>query len=480
MSTPSSGTRAISGDSPPERDSSVATPDSAGADSRQRRYWIKTYGCQMNVHDSEIYAGLLDEMGYQEATDPQDADVILVNTCSVRERGEDKLFSQLGRLRGLKDGPSAHTPLIGVTGCIAQQRGSEIVEREGSVDFVIGTRAIHALPDVLRRAQEGEGSQVLTDDLVEFEAPTAKRQDHVKAFVTIMEGCNNYCSFCIVPTTRGLEIYRSAEAILDEIRGLSIRGYREITLLGQNVNSWLDPETGMGFAGLLEAIDRLLASDAAPGGIARVRFLTSHPKDLSPELINVMGRCTSVARHLHLPVQSGSDRVLQQMNRHYTQGSYLEQVEQLRRTIPGVGLSTDLIVGFPGETDDDFRATMELVERVEYDSFYSFEYSPRPDTAATLYDDDVAPKIKRERLIELQALGDSIQKRHNAAWVGRRAEVLVDGPSKRTPDDVAGRTSSNHIVNLRGGLELTGHLVDVDITSSGGHSLVGRAVSPPR
>lgn len=286
---------------------------------RSPRYWIKTYGCQMNVHDSEKYAGILSEMGYVPADAPEDADVVLVNTCSVRERAEDKLFSELGRLRILKEqraqgeqsGPTEL--LVGVTGCIAQQRGDGIVDKQPAVDFVIGTRAIQTLPDVLEDVRKTGQPCVNTADLVDFESNGASRQDAVRAFVTIMEGCNNYCSFCIVPATRGMEVYRPADDIIDEIRGLGLRGFREVTLLGQNVNSWVDPATGMGFPGLLEAIDESIARTEAADGerrIERVRFLTSHPKDLSPRLIEVMASASHVAKHLHLPVQSGSDQIL--------------------------------------------------------------------------------------------------------------------------------------------------------------------------
>ena len=455
---------------------------------RKPRYWIKTFGCQMNVHDSEIYAGLLSGMGYEAAEQASDADLVLVNTCSVRERAEDKLFSQLGRLRQIKEvlsreGGRASKPrelMVGVTGCIAQQRGEEIIDRQPSVDFVIGTRAIHSLESVVGQVEAGLGPQVNIEDQVEFETPDAYRTDRVRAFVTIMEGCNNYCSFCIVPSTRGLEVYRSAAAIADEIRGLGLRGYREATLLGQNVNSWVDPDTGMDFPGLLAAIDDMLRATPSAQRVARVRFLTSHPKDLSPRLIEAMAEHRTVANHIHLPVQSGSDRILHQMNRHYTVDSYRRQVETLRRRVPDVGLSTDIIVGFPGETETDFECTLGLVRDVGYDAFYSFEYSPRPDTTALKYEDDVSPEVKRARLLELQGVGREVQQQHNASWLGRRAEVLVDSFSKRTVDDVSGRTSSNHIVNMPGGQSLIGRLVDVDITSYAAHSLYGRIVGDPR
>ena len=453
-------------------------------------YWIKTYGCQMNVHDSEIYAGLLEETGYRPATGPETADLILLNTCSVREKAEEKLFSELGRLRPLKHGDAPNqghsngqksnhrNVLVGVTGCIAQQRGGGIRRRDDVVDFVIGTRSIHSLPQVLDRIRQGAGPQVMTADSVEFEAPFARRRDQVKAFVTIMEGCNNYCSFCIVPTTRGLEVYRREAAILDEVRALSLRGFREVTLLGQNVNSWVDPERGTGFPELLIALDGMLREMTAeqPGGVERIRFLTSHPKDLSPRLIDAMEQCTSVANHLHLPVQSGSDRVLELMNRHYTARSYLDQVRRLRERVGEVGLSTDLIVGFPGETEKDFVATLELVRAAEYDSFYSFEYSPRPETTALRYPDDVAPEIKRERLLRLQALGKELQEGRNAAWVSRETEVLFDGLSRRATEDVSGRTSTNHIVNARGEENFIGRMAKVRITGSGPHSLYGEII----
>ncbi|HEX9698511.1 MAG TPA: tRNA (N6-isopentenyl adenosine(37)-C2)-methylthiotransferase MiaB [Acidobacteriota bacterium] len=450
------------------------------------RYWIRTYGCQMNVHDSEIYAGQMRKLGFVPAESSDDADLILVNTCSVREKAEEKLFSELGRLRSLKApatvgsrGKGRAAPLIGVTGCIAQQRGAEIIEREASVDFILGTRAIRALPSVLEAIERGEGPQVNTDDQIDFDASDADRSDRVKAFVTIMEGCNNYCSFCIVPATRGMEIYRSGAEIIDEVRGLSLRGYREVTLLGQNVNSWLDEAAGLDFPGLLCGLDAALAEMPA-GGVERIRFLTSHPKDLSPRLIDAMASCSHVASHLHLPVQSGSDRVLRQMNRHYTRGRYLELVAGLRAAVPDVGLSTDLIVGFPGEDDADFEATLELVRAASYDSFYSFEYSPRPETAALMHEDTVAAGVKRRRLIELQALQRDIQRRKNAAWQGRTVEVLVDGFSKRSGSDVSGRTSSNQIVNFSGGGELIGRLVDVTITAGLDHSLYGTIAGEPR
>jgi len=456
---------------------------------RAPRYWIKTYGCQMNVHDSEKYAGLLADMGYVAAEGPEDADVVLVNTCSVRERAEDKLFSELGRLRLLKDqiaGSAYGTPreiLVGVTGCIAQQRGNEIIERQPAVDFVIGTRAIQTLPEVLADVRRTGDPCVNTQDLVDFESQGARRTDQVRAFVTIMEGCNNYCSFCIVPATRGLEVYRPADAIIDEIRGLGLRGYREVTLLGQNVNSWIDPDSSMEFPELLLAIDESLRRaemEDGQSGIERVRFLTSHPKDLSPRLIDAMAAADKVARHLHLPVQSGSNRILSDMNRHYTAESYLEQVAALRRAVPGVGLSTDLIVGFPGETDADFEATLELVRQVEYDSFYSFEYSPRPDTAAvTQYEDDVPAETKRTRLIELQRVGQGIQALRNAAWVGHETKVLVDSVSRRSDEDVSGRTSSNHIVNMAGETALIGKLVDVRVLSHAAHSIYGEIIGVP-
>jgi len=440
-----------------------------------RRYWIHRYGCQMNVHDSEIYAGQFQALGYAPADSPDDADVILVNTCSVREKAEEKLFSELGRLRPLqsrrRDG-SGSPVKIGVTGCIAQQRGAGILERESSVDFVLGTRAIRALPAVLAALDAGDGPQVVTDDRIDFDAADAQRTDRVKAFVTIMEGCNNYCSFCIVPSTRGLEIYRRGTDIVNEITGLALRGYREVTLLGQNVNSWSDPDRDLDFPELLQKIDRQLTASAVPG-IERVRFLTSHPKDLSPRLIEVMARCPTIAEHIHLPVQSGSDRVLHRMNRQYTRAGYLRLVGRLRAAIPDVGLSTDLIVGFPGETEEDFAATMELVRRARYDSFYSFEYSPRPATAAIAYEDTVAPEDKRRRLIALQELQRNIQAEKNAAWTGKTVEVLVDGVSKMSEQEVSGRTATNHIVNFPGDTALIGHLVDVRITRHAAHSLHG-------
>ena len=464
--------------------------------SSRGRYWIHTYGCQMNVHDSEIYSGQLRGLGFLPADSPLDADVILLNTCSVREKAEEKLFSELGRLRTLKD--ARPTPpgdeiysgeaddvdagrrhvrerrvRIGVTGCIAQQRGGAILTRESSVDFVLGTRALRALPSVLDALEAGEGPQVITADMVDFDASDADRQDRVKAFVTIMEGCDNYCSFCIVPSTRGMEVYRRAQEIQDEVRGLSLRGFREVTLLGQNVNSWSDQEAGMDFPQLLRCLDQQLQAGPEEG-VERIRFLTSHPKDLSPELIEVMAAKSRIAKHIHLPVQSGSDEILYRMNRHYTAAGYLDLVENLRNAMPGIGLSTDLIVGFPGETDKDFEATLELVQKARYDSFFSFEYSPRPDTAATLREDTVPLEMKRRRLVHLQEEQRQIQIHKNTAWIGRSTEVLVEGFSRRTQSDVMGRTSSNHVVNFPGDPSLIGKLVMVEIVGSSPNSLYGK------
>ncbi len=479
----------------------MSTKDLSLPESGRGRYWIHTYGCQMNVHDSEIYAGQLRRLGFKPADSPLDADVILLNTCSVREKAEEKLFSELGRLRAMKDArfsPSSRVPSvermeriaagqrhvrdrrvrIGVTGCIAQQRGQEILSRESSVDFVLGTRALRALPSVLDALEAGEGPQVVTEDLIDFDASDAARDNRIKAYVTIMEGCDNYCSFCIVPSTRGMEVYRSAQEILDEVKGLSLRGYREVTLLGQNVNSWSDEEAGADFPQLLRLIDDLLL-DGPSGGIERVRFLTSHPKDLSSNLIEIMTVGSRIARHIHLPVQSGSDEILHRMNRHYTSASYLGLVANLRRAMPDIGLSTDLIVGFPGESDEDFEATLSLVRRAQYDSFFSFEYSPRPDTAATRYEDTVPAALKRERLICLQEEQRRIQTRKNADWIGRSADVLVEGFSRRTKSDVMGRTSSNQVVNFPGDASLIGKLVTVQIVGSSPNSLYGEAPSSP-
>jgi tRNA-2-methylthio-N6-dimethylallyladenosine synthase len=479
----------------------MSAKDLASPEGGRGRYWIHTYGCQMNVHDSEIYAGQLRHLGFVPADDPLDADVILLNTCSVREKAEEKLFSELGRLRVVKDkdarfSPSARVPSvetmenidagrrhvrerqvrIGVTGCIAQQRGEQILSRESSVDFVLGTRALRALPSVLEALEAGEGPQVVTDDLIDFDASDADRGDRIGAYVTIMEGCDNYCSFCIVPSTRGREVFRSTQEILDEVRALSMRGYREVTLLGQNVNSWADAEAGADFPQLLRHIDHLLSNGPA-GGVERVRFLTPHPKDLSPDLIEIMTVGTRIAKHIHLPVQSGSDEILRRMNRHYTSAGYIDLVESLRRSIPDVGLSTDLIVGFPGESDEDFEATMDLVRQARYDSFFSFEYSPRPDTAATRYEDAVPPELKRERLIRLQEEQRRIQTGKNADWIGSTVEVLVEGFSRRTESDVMGRISSNQVVNFPAEASLIGKLVTVQVVGSSANSLYGEPTS---
>ena len=429
-----------------------------------------TYGCQMNEYDSERVAGLLGRQQY-ELTDREDeADLILINTCAIREKAEEKVFSRLGQLRGLKQkNPGL---VIGVMGCMAQLQQSAILQRAPAVDLVFGSPAISRVGELVERARRerrpvletGEGALVKLTGIL-------PRPDRLKAFVTVMEGCDKYCTFCVVPLTRGRERSHAPESILEEIRGLAQQGYREVTLLGQNVNAYgkdLTPPTDL--AALIELVDDI-------EGIERIRFTTSNPVNLTSRLIRALRDVPKACEYLHLPLQSGSDRILERMNRGYTRARYLELIAELQETVPGLALSTDLIAGFPGETEADFEATVEMVERVGYDSVFAFRYSPRPRTPAATFPDQVPDAEKARRLTRLLEVANGIQARKNAALEGREMEVLVDGVSKKNPRELAGRTRCNRVVNFDGGgRRLYGELVRVRITQAMPHSLRGTLV----
>ncbi len=435
----------------------------------QRRYYIKTWGCQMNVQDQQKMASLLEGEGYAPAPSAREADVVLLNTCSVREKAAEKLFTFLGRIKGLK-ARSAGT-LIGVTGCVAQQEGEAIFRRAPQVDLVLGPRRIGNLPDLVAAAG-GAQRRVDTalDDLtaITWDGGTATRPGG-KAFLTIMEGCNMACTFCIVPRTRGREVHRPLEAVVEEGRRRTGEGILELELLGQTVNAYRDGR---------RAFHHLLDEVAQLPGLARLRFTSSHPAFFTANTAAVMASHASICPQLHLPVQSGSDRVLGAMRRGYSTADYLRRLEDLRRRIPHVALSTDIIVGFPGETEVDFRATLDLLRRVRYAQVFAFAYSPRPGTAAADMESDVPGHVASRRLTELFALQDAISREENEALVGRTLPVLFHGPSRRDLEVAAGRTACNRVVNVPGLAPgaASGHLRDVRIVAAGSHSLTGEVV----
>src|SRR4051812_9410988 len=427
-----------------------------------RTYLIETYGCQMNVHDSERIAGLLEQAGFEPASDAVDADVVVINTCSVRERAEEKLYTRLGELRQLAS-EQGHDPIVAVAGCVAQQEGETILKRApGVADVIVGTQALRRLPMLIEEATAAKATAARNPSVVDlnpyddvtFPLGVARRSDPVKAYITIIEGCNEFCSFCVVPYTRGHERMRPKRDILAEAREAAASGHCEVQLLGQIVNHYEAPdEPGCDFAALVEAIHGI-------AGIERIRFASPHPRHVTPRFLDAMARLPKICRHLHLPVQSGSTRVLEAMRRRYTRESYLELVAAIRDRLPDVALSTDMIVGFPGETDEDFADTMSLTAAVGYHSMFSFKYSARPNTLAEKrMPDDVAEDVKTGRIMALQALQREIQGALNAQLVGQEVAVLVDAASRRRVTELSGRTTTNVVVNLPGPTEWIGTIV---------------------
>jgi len=438
-----------------------------------RKYLIETFGCQMNYHDSEQMAGLLESAGYERTCEDREADVIVINTCSVRERAEDKLYTRLGELRELAR-ETEHGPVVAVAGCVAQQEGSALLTRSGVVDVVVGTRRVRLLPMLIGRAVETDRVQIDigADDDVAFPFAVTRRADAVRAWVTIIEGCNEYCSFCVVPYTRGHERMRPKAEILDEVQAAADSGRREVQLLGQIVNHYQAPDDpSCDFAGLLEAVHEIR-------GVERIRFASPHPRYVTDRVITAIRDLPKVCKHLHLPVQSGSTRLLASMRRRYSRESYLDIVERVRTAVPDVALSTDIIVGFPGETTEDFEQTLSLVETVRYHSIFSFKYSERPNTlAAKRCADDVVEEEKTRRIVELQALQRGVQLGLFEASVGRTVDVLIDSSSRRRDWEVSGRTSGNTVVNLPGPREWIGRTVAVTIRRAGPNSLWGEPIA---
>ena len=439
-----------------------------------RKYLIETFGCQMNIHDSERLAGLLDQAGYEKTELPSDADLVVINTCSVRERAEDRLYTELGMVNVNQSG---HRPIVAVTGCVAQQEGQALLKRGQRVDLVIGTQALSRLPTMLEGLDRTGPERVDINpyDNVSFPLGVARRSDSVKAAVTIIEGCNDFCSFCVVPYTRGHERMRPAREIVEEVRIAANNGHREIHLLGQIVNHYQAPDRpGGDFASLLELVHEV-------PGVDRIRFASPHPRHVTPRMISAMRDLPKVCRHLHLPVQSGSTSTLVRMRRRHTREEYLDLVHRVRSAIPDIALSTDVIVGFPGETAEEFEDTLSLARTVRYHSMFSFKYSERPNTLASKRQpDDVLPLEKTRRIVSLQQLQKGLQEEIHRGSIGSTVEVLVDSRSRKREWELAGRTSGNTIVNFEASRELIGSFAHVRVTKSGPFSLQGELVQAHR
>jgi len=443
-----------------------------------KKYLIETFGCQMNFHDSERMAGLLEQSGYESTADDRDADVIVINTCSVRERAEEKLFTRLGEIhhQGLETGGR---PVVAVTGCVAQQEGKQILKRSKAVDVIVGTQNLKRLPmlvdDAVQRRDLGIAAAATLDldplDDVSFPLGIARRADALKAYVTIIEGCNEFCAFCVVPYTRGKERMRPVVEIVADARLAAETGAKEIQLLGQIVNHYQAPdEPSCDFAALLERLNEI-------PGLERIRFASPHPRHVTSRMIEAMRTLPKICRHLHLPAQSGSTEILKAMRRRHTREEYLELTLRLREAMPDIALSTDIIVGFPGETAEDFEQTLSLAEKVRYHSMFSFKYSPRPNTLALKrMPDDVAEDEKTRRIVELQKLQGRIQGEIFAGAVGRVERVLIDARSRRREWELSGRTSGNTVVNMSGDPSWIGRTLPVLITGANPNSLRGEAI----
>jgi tRNA-2-methylthio-N6-dimethylallyladenosine synthase len=425
-----------------------------------KKFYIKTFGCQMNMHDSEKAAGILKKEGMEQAESHEDTDIIIFNTCSIRQKAEQKFFSELGRLKRLKKKRPGLK--IMVMGCIAQQMGEKIFKKAGHIDCIIGPQNIHSIKDAIDKniiAALDENPAI-----AETELP-ADRKEKGRAWVSIMYGCNNFCTYCVVPYTRGREKSRPKESILKEVKGLADEGYKEITLLGQNVNSYRGEG---GFTGLLRELNEM-------EGIERIRFVTSHPRDLSDGLTDSIGRLEKVCEHIHLPMQSGSDRALSMMNRGYTYREYKTKIDKLRNSVPGIAITSDIIAGFPGETEDDHKDTINALKELEFDGIFAFKFSERPGTKAAIMEGKLPEGIKTERLSEILGLQDEITLKKNKALEGKVLEVLVEDINKGENKEghLTGRTRGNKIVNFSGSSFLVNKLVRVRIKKGMKHSLLG-------
>ena len=438
-----------------------------------KKVFIKTFGCQMNEYDSDKMSDVLHAaQGYEPTQNIDDADLILFNTCSVREKAQEKVFSDLGRVKHLK----AKGVLIGVGGCVASQEGAAIIARAPYVDVVFGPQTLHRLPDLLsKRISLGKPQvDISFPEIEKFDHLPPARVDGASAFVSIMEGCSKYCSYCVVPYTRGEEVSRPFEDVLVEVAGLADQGVKEVTLLGQNVNAYRGPmgETAeiADFATLLEYVSDI-------PGIERIRYITSHPNEFTQSLIDAYGKLPKLVNHLHLPVQHGSDRILMAMKRGYTAMEYKSTIRKLRAIRPDLAMSSDFIVGFPGETEDDFNKMMKLIDDIGYDTSFSFIYSPRPGTPAAALPDDTPHEVKLKRLQRLQAALDDSVRAISASRLGTVQRILVEGASRKDASELMGRTECNRVVNFKGPSRLIGQMLDISITEATQRSLRGEVLT---
>jgi len=437
-----------------------------------KKVFIKTFGCQMNEYDSDKMADVLRAAeGYESTPDPEQADLILFNTCSVREKAQEKVFSDLGRVKHLK----ARGVMIGVGGCVASQEGAAIIERAPYVDLVFGPQTLHRLPQMLARRNEQRRPQVDISfpEIEKFDSLPPAKVDGACAFVSIMEGCSKYCSYCVVPYTRGEEVSRPFEDVLTEVAGLAEQGVKEVTLLGQNVNAYRGT---MGGSAEIADFALLIEYVAEIPGIERVRYTTSHPNEFTQRLIDVYAKVPQLVNHLHLPVQHGSDRILSAMKRGYTALEYKSTVRKLRAVRPEISLSSDFIVGFPGETEDDFAKMMKLIDDVGFDSSFSFVFSARPGTPAAALEDNTPQELKLQRLAQLQAKVEANAQRISASRVGTVQRILVEGRSRKDASELMGRTECNRKVNFKGAPRLVGQMIDVAVTEAYPHSLRGEVL----
>lgn len=451
-----------------------AVPDEMKGFGKGKKYFIQTYGCQMNEHDSEMIAGMLELMGYESTNERSESDIVLINTCAIRENAEDKVFGELGHLKTLKrEKPDL---IVGVCGCMSQEESvvNKILQKHQHVDLIFGTHNIHRLPVLLREVTYSKEMviEVWSKEGDIIENLPKKREDGMKAWVNIMYGCDKFCTYCIVPYTRGKERSRRPEDVIAEVRELARLGYKEVTLLGQNVNAY-----GKDFEDISYSFGDLM-DDMRKIDIPRIRFTTSHPRDFDNHLIEVLAKKGNLVEHIHLPVQSGNTEVLKKMARKYTREHYLALVDKIKKAIPDVVLTSDIIVGFPGETDEQFEDTLSLVKEVEYDLTYTFIYSPREGTPASGMEDNVPETVKKQRLQRLMDVQNEISLRKNQSLAGKVLEVLVEGESKNNPDVLAGRTRTNKLVLFKGSKTLIGKFIDVKIEKAQTWTLKGEVVSP--
>jgi tRNA-2-methylthio-N6-dimethylallyladenosine synthase len=443
-----------------------------------KKVFIKTFGCQMNEYDSDKMSDVLHAAeGYEPTQDVEEADLILFNTCSVREKAQEKVFSDLGRIKHLKK----KGVLIGVGGCVASQEGAAIIARAPYVDVVFGPQTLHRLPELLKaRARQGKSQvDISFPEIEKFDHLPPARVEGASAFVSIMEGCSKYCSYCVVPYTRGEEVSRPFDDVLVEVAGLADQGVKEVTLLGQNVNAYRGPMTAAGKSGQADIADFAMLLDYVSEipGIERIRYVTSHPNEFTQSLIDAYARLPKLVNHLHLPVQHGSDRILMAMKRGYTAMEYKSTIRKLRAIRPDLAMSSDFIVGFPGETEEDFGKMMKLIDDVGYDTSFSFIFSPRPGTPAANLHDDTPHEVKLKRLRHLQETIDNNVRAISASRHGTVQRILVEGASRKDPTELMGRTECNRVVNFKGQPRLVGQMIDVKITEAMQRSLRGEVLT---